>query len=50
MCKSGKCDICDRPAKELKECEICGAMVCWDCIEDGICDECAEEEEEDEIY
>ena len=42
MCKSGKCDICNKPCEELKECQICGAMVCKDCIKDGVCVDCQE--------
>lgn len=36
----GKCDFCDTQVDELQYCEICGALVCYDCIKDGLCEDC----------
>ena len=38
----GKCDKCEKWVDKLHICEICGAQVCKDCIENGVCVDCQE--------
>ena len=38
------CGTCGEAVYDIYHCDDCGNKVCWDCFEDGLCCELAEED------